>query len=345
MRAVQELAEKIARYAEHRVSGAERVTVEEIHRVFGGASRETYLIRLLAHLGAGRDEQLRWVVRRDPEGSLIETERRNEFEAYRAFYGSAVPVPRPLWLEEDPKWLERSFFVMEEVIDCESSPQILLAPPYSDHAEQTGQQAWEILGEISRADPKAVGLADHMEWVEPEQCWMRELEHWERVIDEDEPCPQPIGRAAIRWLRRNPPPPAQKVSVVHADFRMGNFLVDPQGKIQAVLDWEMAHLGDPIEDLAWSLNRIWCWARDDRVGGLLSREKAIGIWEKASGLVADPDALHWWDLFCSVKALAIWLSGGHEFTTGKNQDPILAYVAWWLPNAQDRCILETMGHL
>jgi aminoglycoside phosphotransferase (APT) family kinase protein len=345
MRAVQELAEKIARYAEHRIPDAERVTVEEIRRVFGGASRETYLIRLARHLAKGRAEELRWVVRRDPEGSLIETERRNEFEAYRAFYGSAVPVPRPLWLEEDPKWLDRSFFVMEEITGCESSPQMLLAPPYSDYSEQTGEQAWEILGEISRADPKGVGLADQMEWVAPEQCWRRELEHWERVIDEDEPCPQPIGRAAIRWLRRNPPPPAQKVSVVHADFRMGNFLVDPQGKIRAVLDWEMAHLGDPIEDLAWSLNRIWCWARDDRVGGLLSRERAVRIWEKASGLVADPDALHWWDLFCSVKALAIWLSSGHEFTTGKNQDPILAYVAWWLPNAQDRCILETMGHL
>ena len=206
MRAVRELAEKIARYAEHRIPDAERVTVEEIRRVFGGASRETYLIRLASYLGKGRAEELRWVVRRDPEGSLIETERRNEFEAYRAFYGSAVPVPRPLWLEEDPKWLDRSFFVMEEVTGCESSPQMLLAPPYSDYSEQTGEQAWQILGEISRADPEEVGLADRMEWVAPEQCWRRELEHWERVIDEDEPCPQPIGRAAIRWIRRNPPP-------------------------------------------------------------------------------------------------------------------------------------------
>ncbi len=345
MRAVPELTDQIARYAEYRIPDAERAVVKTITKVFGGASRETYLLRIGVQRKDGREEELRWVVRRDPEGSLIETERRNEFEAYRAFYGTAVPVPRPLWLEEDPQWLERPFFVMEEVTGCESSPQILLAPPYSEYGEQIGEQAWQILGEISRTDPRARGLTEHLEWVAPGDCWRRELEYWEGVIDEDEPCPQPIARAAIRWLRRNPPPPAQKISMVHADFRMGNFLVDPKGRIQAILDWEMAHLGDPVEDLAWSLNRIWCWARDDRVGGLLPREQAVRIWEKASGLVADPQALHWWDLFCSVKALAIWLSSGHEFTTGKNQDPILAYVAWWLPNAQDRCILETMGHL
>jgi aminoglycoside phosphotransferase (APT) family kinase protein len=345
MRPVADLEERIARYAEHRIPDSERATVEEIHRVHGGASRETYRVRLRVQRKDGGTEELRWVLRRDPVGSLIETERRNEFEAYRAFHGTSVPVPRPLWLEEDTRWLDRSFFVMEEVTGCEASPQAILAPPYSDHLEKIGEQAWQILGEISRTDPNEVGLADRMAAVAADACWKRELDYWEGVIDEDQPCPQPIGREAIRWLRRNPPPPAQKISVVHADYRMGNFLVDPDGRIHAILDWEMAHLGDPVEDLAWSLNRIWCWARDDRVGGLLSRDRAIGIWEKASGLVADPDALHWWDLFSSVKALAIWLSSGHEYTTGKNQDPVLAYVAWWLPNSQDRCILETMGHL
>lgn len=341
---MNELARRIARYAESRLSEVERAEVAAIERIHGGASRETYRVRLNVRRADGEDE-LRWILRRDPEGSLIETERRNEFEAYRAFYGTSVPVPRPLWLEEDEAWLDRPFFVMEEISGCEASPNALLAPPYDVHLKRIGEQAWTILGRIAAMDPKTLGLADRMPAVGPGECWSRELDKWEQVIDEDEPGPQPIGRAAVRWLRRNPPPPPQKVTVVHADFRTGNLLVDRDGKIRAVLDWEMAHLGDPLEDLAWSLNRVWCWARDDRVGGLLAREEAIRFWEDSSGLRADPRALHWWELFSSVKGLAIWLSSGHEYTQGRNHDPVLAFTAWWLPNSQDRAILETMGHL
>jgi aminoglycoside phosphotransferase (APT) family kinase protein len=342
---VQGLAERIARYAEHRFPEIEHAEVTAIQRVHGGASRETYRLGLRVRKTDGGSEEVRWILRRDPEGSLIETERRNEFEAYRAFYETQVPVPRPLCLEEEPKWLDRSFFLMEEVTGCEASPQAILLPPYAEHLAEIGDQAWTILGRISATDPKSVGLADRMEPVSPEDCWRRELDRWERVMDEDEPGPQPIGRAAIRWLRRNPPPPPERLSVVAASLKTGNFLVDPGGRIRAILDWEMAHLGDPLEDLAWSMNRIWCWARDDRVGGLLAREEAVRIWEQASGLRADPQGLHWWDLFSGIKGLAIWLSSGHEFIEGKNQDPILAFTSWWLPNSQDRAILETMGHL
>jgi aminoglycoside phosphotransferase (APT) family kinase protein len=342
---MSELARRIERYAAARLGEVEIVEVTRLERIHGGASRETYRVGLRLRRRGREEEEARWILRRDPEGSLIETERRNEFEAYRAFYGTSVPVPRPLWLEEDGQWLDRPFFVMEEVPDCEASPQAILGPPYGEHLERIGEQAWTILGRIAAMDPKTLGLTDRMEPPAPEECWRRELSRWERVIDEDEPGPQPIGRAAIRWLRRSPPPPPAKVAVVHADYRTGNFLVDRGGTVRAILDWEMAHLGDPLEDLAWSLNRIWCWARDDRVGGLLAKEEAIRIWERSSGLRADPRALHWWELFSSVKGLAIWLSSGREYAQGRNRDPLLAFTGWWLPNAQDRVILETMGHL
>ena len=196
-----------------------------------------------------------------------------EFRAYQAFHGSGVPVPAALWLEEEPRWLERPFFVMEEVRGGEASPQALLAPPYAAHLAKIGERKWTILGDIHRADPAALGLTDVLALPAADACWSRELDRWERVIDEDELEPQPIARAAIRWLRRRPPGPAQKLAVVHGDYRTGNFLVSPEGEILAVLDWEMTHLGDPLEDLAWSLNRTWCWARDGKPGGLLPRER------------------------------------------------------------------------
>jgi aminoglycoside phosphotransferase (APT) family kinase protein len=177
------------------------------------------------------------------------------------------------------------------------------------------------------------------------RCAERELGYWERQLDEDELEPQPVTRAAIRWLRRHPPAPAQKLSVVHADYRTGNFLVDAEGEIRAILDWEMAHLGDPLEDLAWGLNPIWRWAGDERAGGLAPRERAIELWEAASGLRADPDALHWWEVFSCVKGQAIWVSGAKEFATGVNQDLILALSGWLMGNSQDRAALHLLGRL
>ena len=105
------------------------------------------------------------------------------------------------------------------------------------------QRKWTILGEIARADAGALDLTSVMETPQLDACWLRELDHWEAIFDHDEAEPQPIARAAIRWLRANPPPPAQKLSVVHGDYRTGNFLFGEQGEIGGVLDWEMAHPG------------------------------------------------------------------------------------------------------
>jgi len=345
MPTVTDLASRFADYVRHRTPDAAEVRVEELERIHGGASRETWRLRLRFRGADALEVDRRLILRRDPEGSLIETDRRTEFLAYQAFHGSSVPVPEALWLEEDPRWLEQPFFVMEELRGFESRPQMLIAPPYSEHAEKLGLQKWTILGEIAKADPRALGLDAVMPVVALDGAWRRELDQWEGVLDEDEVCPQPIIRAAIRELRRNPPPPAQKLAVVHADYRSGNFLFDAEGRIHAILDWEMAHLGDPLEDLAWSLNRIWSWTRDERCGGLLPKPRAVKIWEESSGLRADPEALRWWELFSCVKGQGIWVSSAREYQTGKNQDPVLALAAWMQMNSQDRAALELMGHL
>ena len=122
-------------------------------------------------------------------------------------------------------------------------------------------------------------------------------------------------------------------------------MYDDRGGIHGILDWEMSHLGDPLEDLAWSINPVWRWAGDERAGGLVPREDAIAIWEKSSGLRADPDALRWWEVFSSVKGQGIWVSSAQEFTAGKNQDPILGLSAWLVGNAQDRAALLALSRL
>jgi aminoglycoside phosphotransferase (APT) family kinase protein len=323
--------------------GASDVAVEAMERISGGASRETYRFRARWREG-GEARERRMILRRDPPASLIETERRVEFAAYRGFHGSAVPVPEMLWLEEGDGPLDHPFFIAEELAGFQAAPQMLFAGGYDAVLPKVAERKWTILGEIARADAEAMGLLEVMAKPEPDACWRRELDYWEGVIDRDEAEPMPIVRAAIRWLRANPPPPAQKISVVHGDYRTGNFLYDEAGEIHGVLDWEMAHLGDPLEDLAWGFNPVWAFGRG-LAGGLLPQDQAVAIWERASGLKADPAALHWWVLFNCVKGQGIWVGSAAAFNRGGNREPIMVYPAWWLLNAQDRAILKVMGKL
>jgi aminoglycoside phosphotransferase (APT) family kinase protein len=344
IRYMASLEESLVSYIALRMPWAEGIQVDQLEQISGGASRQTYRFRL-SYSENGEARERRLILRRDPAGSLIDTDRRIEFAAYKAFHGTDVPVPEVLWLEDDPRHLGSPFFISVEMTGFQTSPTRILMEPYAAHHEKIAEQKWSILGRITRHDPRRLGLVGTMEWVDPDKCWKRELDYWEGVLDSDELIPQPIIRAAIRWMRRNPPPPAQKICVVHGDFRTGNFLYDEQGRIHGILDWEMAHLGDPLEDLGWSLGRVWCWAQDDRRGGLVSRERAVAIWEQASGLRADPAALHWWELFASVKGQGIWVSSAHAWETAENKDPILILSAWSLMNSQDRAALELMGHL
>jgi aminoglycoside phosphotransferase (APT) family kinase protein len=204
---------------------------------------------------------------------------------------------------------------------------------------------YTILGQLSAADPYRIGIVHALSVPSLDSCWRRELDHWEAVLDEDEMAPQPIIRGAIRWMLRNPPPPPTRLHVVHGDYRTGNYLYDQSGRIHGILDWEMVHLGDPLEDLAWSLSPIFDFAGNGLAGGLIPRDRAIAIWEKTSGLTADKERLKWWEVFTAVKGQAIWVSSLQEYVEGSNRDPILAIASLTMMNRQDEAALRALGRM
>lgn len=340
---MDDLAPRIAAYLAHKMPQASQIEISGVSRIHGGASRETF--RLSARWSEdGKSKTRPLILRRDPVASLIETERDIEYNAYRAFHPTGLPVPEPLYLETDLKWLDRPFFIMEQIEGC-SAASPFNAEPYGPLAETLGRQFWTHLGRIAAADPKAIGFDANMGGIAPADCWKRELDKWEKVIDEDELAPQPVARAAIRWLRRNPPPPPPKISVVHGDYRTGNFLFNPEGHIRAILDWEMCHLGDPLEDVAWAADPLWAFQRPDRPGGMIGRAEAFAIWEKESGLKVDPERLRWWEVFNSLKGLAIWISAGKEYQTGANRDPVLAFSSWYCTDVHNRVLAKRLAEL
>ena len=337
---IEDLSIRLQSYLAPKLAAPDLV-VSDLARIPGGASRETYRFR--AHYTKNdRPIERALVLRRDPVASLIETDRTTEFRAYGAFHKLGLPVPEPIALELNTAALERPFFIMEEITDC-SAGSILAPDPYGEHREKVGQQFWGILGRIAKPDPADIGLGDFDGARDTGSCWRHELARWEKVIDEDESEPQPIARAAILRLRRNPPPPAQKISVVHGDYRTGNFLSDTNGNIRAILDWEMAHLGDPLEDLAWALDPLWSHGDPTHPAGTIERERAIAVWEKSSGLRVEPQALAWWETFASLKGLAIWISAAREYAQGRNTEGVNAFSGWFCLAFHNKVLADRLG--
>jgi len=335
-----ELSARLERYLAQKLSAPD-LAVSNLARIPGGASRETYRFRASYACDGTRAER-NLILRRDPTASLIETERTTEFRAYQAFHKLGLPVPEPIALELDGAALERPFFIMEEITGC-SVGSVIAPDPYAAHREKIGEQFFTALGRIAKADPQVIGVADFDGPRTRDACWSHEVARWEKVIEEDEREPQPIARAAIRWLKRNPPPAAQKICVVHGDYRSGNFLFDGDGNIRAILDWEMAHLGDPLEDLGWALDPLWSHGDPARPAGTIARGDAIAIWEDVSGLRVDPHALYWWEIFASLKGLAIWISAAREYAEGRNSDPVNAFSGWYCLAFHNHVLAERLG--
>ena len=335
------LAHRVETYLSGQIPDASGLTVTMLRRIHGGASRQTYSIDA-DYMQAGRKQVRKLILRRDPPDSLIDTERRIEFAAIQSMEGTGLPVPKALYLEEGSAALGAPFFIMER-IDVGVPAQPFRLEALEPHRESLGRQIFRHIGAIAAVDPVGSQLAKVIDMPSAETCWSRELDYWEGQINENARKPEPIAKAAIRHLRRNPPPPAQRLSIVHGDFRVGNFLHDEAGRVTAILDWEMAHIGDPYEDFAWMTDPLWSGGDLARAGGMVAWPEAIGEWELASGCKFNFDVFEWWSIFASVKAIGIWITSARAFADGANDDPILAWSGWFTHAAHERILAARLS--
>jgi aminoglycoside phosphotransferase (APT) family kinase protein len=320
-----QMQERVREYLSTRL-GVPDVSVSGLHRIPGGASRETWSFDARWR-DNGRDVSRGFILRRDPDASLLLTERDIEFRVMEAVAAYGVPVPRMHWLETDGDWLDRPFFVMERIDGCETSPsKVLMDPRFFAARDRLAQRFVDILARIHAFDWRAGGLDFLGVPATEADCAVREIEKWEAVVDRDALEPQPVLRASFRWLRRHLPPPAPRTVLVHADYRTGNLLCTPDGDIKGVLDWEMTHLGDPIEDVAWACIRPWRWLGDEKIGGLMERDDFYRRYAEATGFEVDEVAVRFWEQLGNLKLAAIFLTGARSLCDGRTRSPMMAFL-------------------
>ena len=264
------------------------VRAEGLRRLSGGASRETWSFDAVAADG----EVQPLVLRRDPGAHSGQSDRSTEYTLLRAAAAAGVPVPRVRHLLTESDGLGQGF-VMDRVDGETIARRILRDDAYASARPAMAAQCGEIAARIH-----AVPLAELPSM--PTQGAREQIAQYRSTLDMFGE-PHPAFELGLQWLEARCPERAPQVALVHGDFRNGNFIVGPEG-IRAVLDWELAHLGDPIEDLGWLCVKSWRFGNTDKlVGGFGDVDALLHAYVAAGGREVSPDELRFWVAFGTLK--------------------------------------------
>jgi aminoglycoside phosphotransferase (APT) family kinase protein len=307
--------------------------VANLKRMGGGASKEQFVFDL-----EGGDLAGRYILRMDPRGTAVETDRRREYEALNAFAG-IVPAPKAFWLDADGSELGQPAAIMGFIAGV-TKPAAPQSTRVSGLGTALGARLRPLLGPqfishlvaMHKLEYNAINLPSYqIPNTDPSQAASWQANWWSRVWIEDKVASLPVAALVRTWLLENLPP-ATDLVFVHGDYRTGNYLFDEEsGKITAILDWELAHIGDYHEDLGWVLQRIFGASEDGKfyVSGLFERQEFLDLYEQASGRRVDPKALHFYEVLAAFKCLALCLGTSVQVASNahNHQDALLTWLA------------------
>lgn len=255
--------------------GATRI--DALRRAGTGRSRVTFFVEGVDAQGA----PLSLVLRCDSgDGPLSGTEIDLAHEAviYRALRDAPVRIPRLLAQSRDGRSL-----LVERVAGSEAFAGI------AERAQRAAiaRDFAVALAELHRVDPAGLALPGVPRPRTAAEHAVLDLSRWLRILEERVPAPDALLRFAGEWLAAHPPDGVERTVLCHGDAGIGNFL-HREGRVTALLDWEFAHLGDALDDVAWAL------VRSHLLGGADETRDALSVWSQRAGLALDPHRIAWY---------------------------------------------------
>jgi aminoglycoside phosphotransferase (APT) family kinase protein len=316
--------------------GLRGVRIDGLKRMAGGASKEQFAFTL-RHDDMAEPERL--ALRMDPLESIAETCRLREAQILRAM-ADVVPVPRVRFVDPEGEFLGQPGLITTFVTGV-TKPSDLSSATVSGVGTRFGPrwtarlapQFLENLVAIHAFDWRSADLgAFDAPRAGTKQAALRQVNWWSKVWRDDCTEPVPLVTWTEGWLREHAPVCDQPV-VVHADYRIGNFMFqEPGGEFSAVLDWELAHLGDFHADLGWVLQRLfggWDENGGFLVCGLMSREEFLERYQKQSGRSIDPQKLRYYEVMGAWKCAVMNLGPAicAPLAGNNHQDLLLTWLA------------------
>jgi len=293
-----DLSDGLARFIERR-SGARSVRVERLTRLLGGAVHHTWAFDATIEGGRlpGRHEL---ILRIDAPGRAQPDVMALEYHLLDAMHGAGVPAPKVFFLGDDS--LGAPFFIMARV-PGETNPRHLFRDDrYAGARSVMARQLGGILARIHRVPLDRLPLDLLRRPPEGASPAAYEIDRLEEEYRELCINPHPVFELAFRWLREQPPAhrTGRPLVLVHGDYRMGNILFDERGAT-AVLDWEGAHLGDPMEEVGWFCVRAWRFGNDHLPAGGLGTLEEFAAGYEAEGLGVAREEWRFWEVFGNLR--------------------------------------------
>jgi aminoglycoside phosphotransferase (APT) family kinase protein len=247
-----------------------------------------------------------------PNGIFGPYKASPEFLTLRALAQSGVPVPGVYWYSDEADALGAPFFVCDLVPGEAPIPWTRDGGPAFDDATraQLGRQFAAALAALHNFEWRDTPVAGIDGETDPGATARAQLDLWQGLLRQWTQHLVPMLEWAAMWLRENAPV-APRISIVHGDFRIGNFLV-ADGRITAILDWELVRLGDPIEDLGWICLQAWR-GRSPYMCHLLSRDELSERYAALTGIEPSIAALRYWEVFGTYKLAVMHYGATHCF--------------------------------
>lgn len=265
--------------------------IANLRRLSGGASQETWSFDATTE-----GSPIPLILRRAPGGDRAPSGTAAGLETEARLIELAgevdVPIPPVRLVLSEADGVGRGF-IMDRVEGETIARKILRDEEFAAARPILARQCGEILAKLHTVDmAKLPPLRTSTAHAEIDQYFQTYKTHNH---------PHPVFDLAFRWLRDHAPSDATKLTLVHGDFRHGNLMIGPDG-VRAVLDWELAHIGDPMEDLAWICVNSWRFGNiDNPVGGFGKREDLFAGYEAAGGGRVDPERVKFWEVLGTLK--------------------------------------------
>lgn len=315
-------------------SRAPGLSVSDVVPMGGGASKEQYAVTLRGVEGT----ESRYVLRLDALQGVMESDRQREYDVLRLLAPYAR-VPEAPWVDPDGEAFGRAF-LMSTFVGGVVKPTDVSNQSVSGLQTTMGPELRQALGAefiealvtihdapVESARGTSLGIPD----ADPFQAARWAVNWWSRVWQDDKVVSHPLVTQVELWLRDHLPA-TNTLSVVHGDYRTGNYLFDEQTRtITSVLDWELAHIGDFHEDLGWAVQRMYSTVEDGvrLVTGLMPREELLAGYEAASGRTISPTSLHFYEVLCAYKSTVATLGSSVRAAAARHnhQDVLLSWLA------------------
>ncbi|MGD9510162.1 MAG: phosphotransferase family protein [Geminicoccaceae bacterium] len=310
-----------------RAAGARQAEVRRLERLGGGAIQENWALDVELDGGA-LDGRHALVLRTDaPTSVAVSWNRVQEYRILEVAHRAGVAVPEPIALCDDATVIGRAFYLMRRVEGEARGFRLVRDPALLARGDELAGRLGAELAKLHRVAPPVAGL-EFMPVPDGPAALARVAEY--RAHLDALGSSEYVLEWALAWLQRHAPP-AVAPRLIHADFRTGNYLVD-QGELAAVLDWEFAAFGDPLEDLGWMLGRYWRFGAYEReAGGIGSREALFSGYEAEAGHSIDRAAVPYWEVMGTVRWAVIALQQAARHFVGSETSLELALTAHVLP--------------